>query len=339
MFFMDLKEIIDFYKNSTLEELTKEALVVCRKNYGNLVFVRGLLEFSNYCSMDCLYCGIRNSNSGIERFRLESAEIIKIAVQGYDRGFRSFVLQSGEDAFYDVKKLATIVDGIREKTGDEAAITLSCGIFSKYDYHELMKAGANRYLLRFETSDPGLHVYLRNGMPLERRLKALRDLKELGYETGSGFMTGLPGETEETRINNALMCKELELDMVGIGPFIPHPDTPLKNSVIHDIDLVLQSTALVRLMLPEANIPATTATGTLDPEGREKVLCAGANVIMVNITPVEAKKNYLLYPGKICLDEDGMKCLECIGVKIAGTGKVLAMERGNSISWGKRHAG
>jgi biotin synthase len=334
-----VKKIIDLYKNTDLEELMKIADKICRHNYGDKVYVRGLVEFSNYCNRDCLYCGIRKSNDKVHRYRLDTDEILNIVLQGFNRGFKTFVLQSGEDGYYSIKKLATIVSTIVEKTNGEAAITLSCGIFSRDQYKELKKAGANRYLIRFETSDKDLHQYLRNGISLERRLKALYDLKDLGYEVGSGFMVGLPGETEDIRINNALLCKKLELDMIGLGPFIPHPDTPLRESKKESLALTLRATALVRMLLPESNIPATTATGTIDKKGREKALKAGANVIMVNITPTDFKKDYLLYPDKICLDEDGLKCLNCIGSKIKSIDKYLTMERGNSKSWEKRHAG
>lgn len=331
------KEILDFYKSSNLIELTDHADKVCRENYKDEVFVRGLVEFSNYCERDCLYCGIRKSNINSQRYRLNDDEISDITALGYKKGFNTFVLQSGEDKQYTIKKIINIVDKIIDKTGGSPAITLSCGIFSKSQYKEMKNAGVNRYLLRFETSDEKLHKYLRNGISLKRRLKALHDLKELGFEVGSGFMVGLPDETEQIRINNALLCKELELDMVGIGPFIPHKDTPLKNANKDNLVNTLKMTALVRLLLPTANIPATTAAGTLDPEGREKALNSGANVIMVNITPPEFKKNYLLYPDKICLDEDGFKCLNCIGIKIKNVNKVLTMERGDSISWTKRN--
>ncbi len=319
--------------------LAKEADRICRENYGDEVYVRGLVEFSNHCSKDCLYCGIRKSNANVSRYRLLSDDIAGIVEEGLKRGFCTFVLQSGEDEYYDVKKLVSLTGRIKEMTGDRAALTLSCGIFTKAQYCELKRAGADRYLLRFETSDSALHEKLRNGISLERRLKALNDLKDMDFEVGSGFMVGLPGETGETRINNALLCKKLELDMVGIGPFIPHQDTPLKDASRQSIDLTLKTTALVRLLLPRANIPATTATGTLDTEGREKALGAGANVIMVNITPTDFKKNYLLYPGKICLDEDGLKCLGCIGKKIEVINKKLVMERGDSKSREKKYAG
>ncbi len=296
---INFESIIDFYKNSSLEELSKKADSICRENYGNKVFLRGLIEFSNYCKMDCLYCGIRKSNTKVRRYRLTEEEILSTVKMGFNMGFRTFVLQSGEDEFFTTKVMAGIIDKIKNATAGETAITLSCGVRSKSDYKTFKEAGADRYLLRFETSDPILHSYLRNGIPLKSRLRALYALKELGYETGSGYMLGLPGETEKIRIENALLCAKLELDMVGIGPFIPHPDTPLANSKKMPLELTLRATALLRLLLPETNIPATTAAGSLRPDGRERMLAAGANVLMPNLTPSPYRRNYLLYPGKI----------------------------------------
>lgn len=333
---IDTERAIELYKTLSTEELSQEADRVCRELYGERVFLRGLIEFSNYCHCDCLYCGIRASNEDVHRFRMSEEDIINTAVLGYERKLRTFVLQSGEDSYYTTEMLCRIVETIKARSNNEAAITLSCGIKSSSEYAELQAAGADRYLIRFETSDPDLHKYLRGGISLKRRLKALEDLKMCGFETGSGFMVGLPGESEETRINNALLCKSLELDMVGIGPFIPHPATPLKDSERYDIDMTVRITALVRLLLPEANLPASTATGTVDPLGREKALAAGANVLMPNITPKELKQYYLLYPDKICLDESGYECIGCLNGRVGTIGKKLTLERGDSLSGARR---
>lgn len=329
---LTINEIIDFYRRATLDELIQLANSVCEKNYGNKVFIRGLIEFSNYCNRNCLYCGIRSDNNTVNRYRLEKEEIVAIAEKGYNQGLRTFVLQSGEDNYYSLKDFCYIIEKIKALSNNEAAITLSCGIKSKKDYQELKKAGADRYLIRFETSDPELHKYLRAGISLEHRIKALEALKECGFETGSGYMVGLPGETEEIRINNALLAKKLDLNMLGIGPFIPHPATPLKNSKQEGLELTIKATALVRILLPDANIPATTAAGSLDNLGREKALKAGANVLMPNITPKEAKKHYLLYPGKICLDESGFECINCLQNRVATINKTITLERGDSLS-------
>lgn len=333
------KEIIDFYRNAKDDELIQEASKVCRANYGNKVFLRGLIEFSNYCRMNCLYCGIRRDNTNVKRYRLTKEEIIEAVKSGYEKGIKTFVLQSGEDNDYTINELCQIISNIKEKISENIAITLSCGVKTKEEYKALKNAGADRYLLRFETSDKKLHEYLRGGFSFEMRIKAILDLKELGYETGSGFMVGLPGETEEIRINNAILCKNLELDMVGIGPFIPHPDTPLKDSIQQSIDLTVRLTALVRLLLPEANIPATTAAGTIHKYGREKMLKAGANVLMPNFTPVKYKIHYLLYPGKICLFEEVEECFDCLAKRVESVGKQIVLERGDSISYIKKVKG
>lgn len=328
---MNSNTIIDTYKQKTTEELSLMAREVCESKYGPKVYIRGLVEFSNHCLMDCLYCGIRKSNGQVERYRLTEEQIIQTVFTGYERGVKTFVLQSGEDSYFSLDVLAGIVEAIKNKTGDDAAITLSCGIRSKDDYRTLKQAGADRYLIRFETSDEKLHSYIRNGISLKRRLKALEDLSACGFELGSGYMVGLPGETEEIRIQNALLCKEMGLDMIGIGPFIPHPETPLKEADQQDFELTIRAVALVRLLLPGANIPATTAAGSVDPLGREKLLAAGANVLMPNITPTEVKKHYLLYPGKICLDESGFQCIGCLTGRVSSVNKEMSMERGDSL--------
>jgi biotin synthase len=327
------EEILHLYRTLPTEELSAKAEEACRENYSGRVFLRGLIEFSNYCKKDCAYCGIRKSNLNVKRYRLSDGEIAESVSAGLQAGLKTFVLQSGEDAGNDVRSLCRLVGNLRNRFGNEFALTLSCGEMPKSDYLELKKSGADRYLMRFETSDPEIYSRLKNGEKLEARLNALRGLKELGFETGSGFMVGLPGETDRTRENNALLCKELGLDMVGIGPFIPHPETPLRDSRKENIDLAVRATALVRLLLPKANMPATTAAGSLDPEGREKMLKAGANVLMPNITPVNYKKDYLLYPGKICLDESGLDCLSCLSFRVKQTGKTVDLGIGNSLTF------
>jgi biotin synthase len=325
-----LSETLDFYSNSGTEALTARARELCLERHGRKVFLRGLIEYTNICSCDCLYCGIRRSNAKVSRYRLEPDEIAGLARRGYAAGLRSFVLQGGEDGRFSEGGLSLAVELIR-KACPEAAITLSAGILTRGSYARLRSAGADRYLLRFETSDPELHRRLRGGVALERRLEALNDLAALGYQVGSGYMVGLPGETEETRIANALLCRELGLDMVGIGPFIPHGDTPMAGSPQGPIELTLRAAALARLLLPDAHIPATTAAGSLDPQGREKMILAGANVLMPNITPPAAKRNYLLYPGKICLDEEGETCIGCLSLRMKSIGRELSFERGDAL--------
>ena len=312
-------------------QLMEEAAAVSRRVFGGKVFLRGLIEYSNHCSCNCLYCGIRRDNPGVERYRLSDEAVYAAVDSGFGRGLRTFVLQGGEDAAFDVARLCRLVRGIKQRTRGEAAVTLSCGILPLEAYAELKAAGADRYLIRFETSDPELHKYLRGGVTLERRLQALYDLKSLGFQTGSGFMVGLPGETEDTVVNNVHLAEEIGLDMVGIGPFIPHPETPLKDSPQVALDLALRTTAFLRVVCPQAHIPATTAAGSLEPDGREQMIRRGANVVMPNLTPVEAKKNYLLYPGKICLDEDGLQCIGCLGMRIKSTGFEMSFDRADGL--------
>jgi len=322
--------IVEFYRRASTEELGARARALCEKVHGTEILLRGLIEFSNDCALDCLYCGIRAGNASVERYRLEPEELVATVETAYRAGLRSFVLQSAEDPWYTTDRLAGAVARIKGSFPD-AAITLSCGIKTLGQYRELKAAGADRYLLRFETSDPELHRRLRGGITLERRLQALEDLKVAGYQVGSGFMVGLPGETEETRIANALLCAELELDMVGIGPFIPHPATPLALSPQEPLELTLRATSLLRLLLPRAHLPATTAAGSLDPSGREQMIAAGANVLMPNMTPTPVRKNYLLYPGKICLDEAGEKCLGCLALRMKSVDRELSFGRGDSL--------
>lgn len=325
-------EILSFYRTAGTPELMRRANAVCRETYGNEVFLRGLIEFTNYCALDCQFCGIRRSNDHATRYRLSVAQIVELARAGWDYGLRTFVLQGGEDPWFTADRITEVLEGIRRVTEGQGAVTLSVGIRPREVYARWKAAGADRYLMRFETSDPALYSTLKNGARLTDRLQALDHLRDLGFEVGSGYMVGLPGETEETRIANALLCHERDFDMVGIGPFIPHPDTPLARAPQQPIDLAVRAAALVRLLLPHANMPATTAAGSLDKQGREKMLAAGANVLMPNITPESVKKDYLLYPGKICLDESGFECINCLDIRTHLVDKTLSWARGNSVN-------
>lgn len=327
-----VEDIIEFYKNASTGELVKESDKVTRQYHSGKVYLRGLIEFSNICAMDCNYCGIRSRNRQVHRYRMTENDILGTIRAGLGAGLKTFVLQSGEDPEYDNDRLCSLLEKIRETVGGSAAITLSCGLKTRDQFKDLKAAGADRYLMRFETSDEALYASLKNGQKLSARIAALETLKNIGFETGSGYMVGLPGETEEIRIQNALLCLKLGLDMIGIGPFIPHPETPLAQAAQYPIDLTVRAAALLRLLLPEANIPATTAAGTLDPLGREKMLMAGANVLMPNITPKEHKKDYLLYPNKICIDESGFECIPCLGLRVKSVGKTIDFGRGDSLS-------
>ncbi|URA09550.1 [FeFe] hydrogenase H-cluster radical SAM maturase HydE [Thermospira aquatica] len=325
--------LFSWWEDQPTETLTKMADEVCRKTYGNKVYLRGLIEFSNECFCDCLYCGIRRSNAKITRYSLTDEEIIETVKRGLQRGFHTFVLQSGENRADLPERMTKLLFTLRKIAKEDVAFTLSCGVYPREVYREWKKAGAHRYLLRFETSDPRLYASLCPGKTLDRRLQALEDLRQEGYAVGSGFMVGLPGEDARTRFENVLLCRDLRLEMVGIGPFIPHPDTPLgkEGHKSLPIEFTVRTTALLRLFLPWANIPATTAAGSLHPRGREMMLEAGANVLMPNITPVEKKKHYLLYANKICLDEDGWECLSCLSLRVASVGKTISFERGESV--------
>lgn len=321
-----------------LDQLTALGRGTADAVHGKEVLLRGLVELTNRCAMDCLYCGIRRSNAKVQRYSLTAEELGATIRAGREAGFRSFVLQGGEDPALAGAGLLRLTELARHAAGPEPAITLSFGIRSRSEYAELRSAGADRYLMRFETADAELHRMLRGGATLQRRLAALEDLHAAGLQLGSGFMTGLPGETKETLVDNVALCAELEMEMGGVGPFIPHPDTPLATAAGSGIELAVRATALLRLAVPGCHIPATTAAGTVHPEGREMMLDAGANVLMPNITPVRHKKDYLLYPGKICLDESGFQCVGCLSLRAKGRGLELSWARGDSLRLAGRYA-
>jgi len=317
-------------------KLSLKANKITEKYYKNKIYLRGVIEFSNYCIQDCLYCGIRKSNTKIYRYRMSLEQIFKCIKNGYKMGLRTFVLQSGEDPFYTSKMITSLIEKVKNKIDNKIAITLSIGIRPKNEYIDFKKAGADRFLMRFETSDEKMHKYLRNGISLKNRLIALENLKNAGYEVGSGFMIGLPEETESIFNGNINLCKDLELHMIGIGPFIPHPDTPLKKYITSfnkekALISTIKAVSLLRINLPYSNIPATTAMGTIHPMGREMALLSGANVLMPNITINEFKKHYLLYPDKICINESGTECIECQNIRLKNIGKVISFERGDSL--------
>ncbi|MFZ5354340.1 MAG: [FeFe] hydrogenase H-cluster radical SAM maturase HydE [Bacillota bacterium] len=302
---------------------------VRQQEMGDDVHLRGLIEFSNYCKRNCEYCGLRRGNKNIERYRLETDEIIDTAINAEKLGYRSVVLQSGEDPYYTVEKICRVVEGIKAKT--DLAVTLSCGEFS-YDEYKLMKeAGADRYLIRFETSNKELYQKLHPDSVFEERLECLRNLRKLDYQVGSGFMVGLPGETHEIIADNLLLLKELDVDMAGIGPFIPNPDTGLAGESGGKLLDALKAVAIARLLLRNAHLPATTAMGSLDPKGREKALCAGANVVMPNVSPMRFRELYALYPNKICVTDDPGHCRNCITGKIKALGRSVSTEHGHSL--------
>jgi biotin synthase len=277
-------------------ELFSAANKVRKEQVGDEIFLRGIIEFSNHCERNCLYCGLRKGNANLSRYRMSEDEIIATAEQIKNTGVPTVVLQSGEDSFYSQDIVCRLIERIRKET--DLIITLSIGERALNDYKAFQQAGANRYLLKHETASLELYRYLRPGCEWEYRLQCLRRLKELGFETGTGNMVGLPGQTPEILADDLLVMKLLDADMLGIGPFIAHPDTPLAGIGNDDLELTLCVLALVRLITRNTNIPATTALATLHPQGRLLALQAGANVVMPDFTPEIYKTRYDIYPGR-----------------------------------------
>lgn len=299
------------------------------KIYGKQVYIRGLIEFTNYCKNDCFYCGIRRSNSNAQRYRLSADEILECAKNGYELGFRTFVLQGGEDAYYSDEVLCGIVSKIKSAYPD-CAVTLSVGERSLESYKKLRLAGADRYLLRHETANKLHYEKLHPPqMSFDNRIKCLYDLKSLGYQVGAGFMVGSPFQTEKMLADEMIFLRELNPDMVGIGPFVPHCSTPFANMLGGSADLTLFMLSLIRLTLPFVLLPATTALGTIDPLGREKGINAGANVLMPNLSPVGVRKKYMLYDNKICTGDEAAQCIKCLKRRIESTGCKIVTSRGD----------
>lgn len=311
------------------EELRRRALALRRKIYGNKIFVRGLIEFTNFCQNDCYYCGIRCGNKKAERYRLTQREILDCCEKGYALGFRTFVLQGGEDAFFSDAVLVPIVQEIKKKFPD-VAITLSVGERSKASYQKLFEAGAERYLLRHETADENHFAKLHpEQQKLSTRLECLKNLKEIGYVVGSGFMVGSPFQTLKNLVQDIRFLQNLQPEMIGIGPFISHKDTIFKNESNGDLQLTLRLLAILRILFPYALLPATTALGTLAENGRELGMEYGANVLMPNLSPQDIRKKYNLYDNKIYDgDEDALK-LANLQKRMAKAGWEIVIDRGD----------
>lgn len=319
-------EILDLLSLKDPALLFEAADQVRQEFVGDEVYLRALIEFSNHCKNDCVYCGIRRSNAAARRYRLTMEEIIQTAQKAVGYGYRTVVLQSGEDLWFDADKMCHIIREIK-KLG--AAVTLSIGEKTREEYAAYRRAGADRYLLRIETTDKSLYEKLDPGMSWDNRARCLYDLKELGYEVGSGSLVGLPGQTLESLADDLLFFKNLPVDMAGIGPFIPHPQTPLADETSQGhFELSLKMMAVMRLLLPDINIPATTAMETLHPQGRLLALKCGANVVMPNATEGEARVKYELYPGKICTGEAPEQCRGCIQRKIESIGRTVNFSYG-----------
>lgn len=293
---MNKKELVSLLALDDFTPYYKQANEIKEKYYSKNIYIRAILEFSNHCRMDCKYCGLNCHNKKIERFRMNPEEMIETGVNAYKAGYKTLVMQSGEDVFYTPKILGEIVKEIK-KTG--IAITLSCGEISYDDYAYLKECGADRYLLKHECSDNDIYSYLHTTSTLEKRIQCLKDIKSLGYELGSGFMIGLPNQTLGTIADDILLLKELKCDMAGIGPFIPHPETPLRNLHAGSTELTKRAVALARILIGEINLPATTSLGVVNSREKNDIFSCGANVIMRKVTPEPYKSLYEIYPSNL----------------------------------------
>lgn len=326
------EEFVTLIKNISPENseyLFDKARKTARKFFGSSIYMRGLIEFTNYCKNDCFYCGIRASNRNAQRYRLTNDEILSCCEQGYNLGFRTYVLQGGEDPYFTDDRITDIVSSIH-KQYPECAITLSIGEKPRDSYQRFFDAGANRFLLRHETADYDHYAKLHpENLSAQNRQRCLRDLKEIGYQTGTGFMVGSPYQTPENLADDLLFIRDLSPEMVGIGPFIPHCDTPFKDEKQGGTDMCLYLIGILRLMLPNGLLPATTALGTADPKGREKGILAGANVVMPNLSPVVYRKKYSLYDNKICTGEEAAECNLCLRRRMQSIGYEIVTDRGD----------
>lgn len=292
-----IEELAALLRLEDFREVYMEADRIREEAVSNTVHIRAILEFSNHCRRACRYCGLNCGNPKLRRYRMRPEEMVASAQEAAKAGYRTLVMQSGEDPWYTPEILGGIVREIKQSTG--MVITLSCGEMSRQDYAYLKECGAERYLLKHETADPDLYAALHPDSSLERRVECLKNLKSLGFETGSGFMIGLPGQTEETIAKDLLLLCEIGCDMAGIGPFIPHPDTPLRDQAHGSSELCKRAVALARILLPHANLPATTSLGVLDGKEKDDVFSCGANVVMRKVTPTAYKRLYEIYPAHL----------------------------------------
>ena len=312
--------------------LAAKAREVRERVYGKDVYIRGLIEFTNYCRNNCYYCGIRSGNAHADRYRLDEEEILSSCSSGYALGFRTFVLQGGEDPYFTDERMISIVSAIK-KNWPDCAVTLSVGEREKESYQKLFDAGADRYLLRHETADPGHYRMLHpEAMSFEHRMQCLQNLREIGYQVGCGMMVGSPGQRAEHLLKDLRFLQEFRPEMVGIGPFIPHRETKYADYEAGSVNLTLRLLSVIRLLLPEVLLPATTALGTVDPKGREKGILAGANVVMPNLSPTGVREKYLLYDNKICTGDEAAECIRCLTARISGTGYRIVKSRGDHIT-------
>lgn len=321
--------LVENINEETAQYARQKAVAVRKKIYGNTVFVRGLIEISNICKNDCLYCGIRKSNKECQRYRLTEEEILACCDEGERLEFKTFVLQGGEDGYFSDEILSGIIRKIKQRHKD-CAVTLSLGERSKKSYALLKEAGADRYLLRHETADKVHYEKLHpSAMSFENRLKCLKTLKELGYQTGCGFMVGSPYQTPKTIAKDLKFIEEFSPDMCGIGPFIPHKSTPFAEEQAGTLDMTCYLLSIIRLIKPNILLPATTALGTIHPNGRELGILSGANVVMPNLSPVSVRKKYELYDNKICTGEESAECKKCLENRMKKIGYEIVSSRGD----------
>lgn len=327
------EELVEILSDDLINnDLFQAADRVRNKFVGDEVHLRGLIEFSNVCYRNCQYCGLRFENKVIERYNLDVDTIVDFAKKAIGYGYKTIVLQSGESNSYTTVQILEIIQKIKSL---KAAITLSIGEKTFEEYKAYKEAGADRFLLRIETTDKALYEKIHPNMDFENRIRCLEDLKKLNYEVGTGCLVGLPEQSFESLANDILFFKKIEADMIGIGPFIPNPNTPLAQAAGGTFELALKVMALTRLLLPDINIPATTAMETLNPNGRILALQSGANVVMPNTTEGNYRKKYEIYPGKICTNDTPAKCTDCVGSKIKAIGRTISTSLGNSIRFEK----
>jgi iron-only hydrogenase maturation rSAM protein HydE len=312
-----------------MEYLRERAQFTAKKYFDNKIYTRGLIEFTNYCKNDCYYCGIRRSNRNVERYRLTNEQIMECCTEGYRLGFRTYVLQGGEDGSYSDEDVVTIIKMIKTEFPD-CAITLSIGERSYESYQKFYAAGADRYLLRHESANDEHYSKLHpENLSLKSRKQCLMNLKEIGFQVGAGFMVGAPFQTLENLAEDLLFIKELQPQMIGIGPFIPHHETPFAEYPQGTLEQTLKLISIIRLMMPNALIPSTTALGTIHPNGRESGMLHGANVVMPNLSPTSVRKKYELYDNKICTGDEAAECRFCLDRRVKKVGYELTVDRGD----------
>lgn len=331
----ELLYLLDNIDENSKELLIKRANETRKKYYENKVYMRGLIELTSFCKKDCLYCGLRRHNKNADRYRLTLDEILECVRKGDKLGYKTFVLQGGEDEYFTDDKMVEIIKAIKSEFPDNA-ITLSLGERSYDSYKRMYDAGSDRYLLRHESASKELYESIHPGEPFEKRRNCLKNLKDIGYQSGAGFMVGIPGQTNEDLVNDLRFVKEFEPAMCGIGPFIPHKDTPLRNYEHGSLEKTVICLAIVRLLLPKVLLPATTALSSIDPKGREEGLKAGGNVIMPNLSPMSVRKKYSLYDNKAYILDEDAEYRTMIEQKINEAGYEVEVSRGDNPEFRKK---